>query len=333
MSDMHPTITLPVESRDKIPANIAAAMDGAMEIASQSPMGRAILQAAQDGGLRIVYKPELCDQLQAGAGLDYRNNTIFFGDIFEDPLIFAITLCHEARHFNQLQSGEKIDSTYTPSSMLKMMMASEADARAYQIQVGLELAFLKDAKGDYRYPETLNELFVTLKEIPAIADLFDKAIENPKMLADGSLMKECFEGFYASGWLRRTYEDHIFSTISYFHEALGSEKFHTKTMDSAQILTGLHNPDYPYLKDNFSSDLLDRPFYTAIDEETAENVRKIRLMRSELTGRPENGSGWSFPNTYKMVQGDPYTPPNAVLNETPKPPTSKPKPPSKGFGF
>ncbi len=248
--------------------------------------------------------------------------------------MMAITLCHEARHFNQLKSGLLINSTYTPASMLKMALASEADARAHQIQVGLELALLKDDKGGDRFESVLNELYVTLKEIPGIADIFDSAVEDPRKLGNGRLMKECFDGFYASGWLRVTYEDVTFAQISFFPESLGSERYHSKTMNSAEIIDKLHNPLYPYLKDNFPADLLDKPYYTAVDPETMDEMRRLRQQRFELTGQTPGKEGWSFSDTYMMEQADPRQPPTAILNLPPPPPPagpsvspSMPKPP------
>lgn len=284
-----------------------------MDIASQSPSGASILRRAQDGGLRVVYRPDLCEQLQAGAGFDHRNNTIFFGDVFDDPLIMAITLCHEARHSIQHSGGVAVGSGYAPASMLKMALACEADTRAHQIQVGMELAFLKDGQGQELYPEALNELFVTLKEIPGIDDLFDRAIADPSMLSDGRLMRECFEGFYTSAFLRQAYEQVVLGNISWFPKAFESAAHYTREMTSETLVERLTDPDRPYLK-SLPPDLLDRPFFAAVAPETKETMRRLKLQRGEILGRPENGPGWRFDHVYKIHQPDTFTPPAAVLD-------------------
>lgn len=297
-----------------------------MDIASQSASGRAILQRAADGGLRLTYRPELCEKMQAGAGLDPRDNTVFFGDVFDDPLILAITLCHEARHFNQHRAGVVVNSTFAPASMLKMALACEADTRAHQIQVGMELAFLKGKDGQELYPEALNELFVTLKEIPAIDDLFDRAIADPAMLADGRLMRECFEGFYAAAWLRQTYEQVVLGNISWFPKAFESAAHYTRDMTSGELLEKLTDPDRPYLK-ACPPDIFDQPFFAAVTPETKKTMRKLRLQRGEILGRPEKGPGWRFDHVYASVQPDHFTPPEAVLDDGPGgplPPLSAP---------
>lgn len=190
-------------------------IEAALLILSQSDTGRYLLQTAKDADYLIVANPPTV----GGAGRDHESDAQASAD-FEnrlinlkcdaDPLTLAFRIAHELAHVTQFAAGLTLDICGPhPASALRQLLAQEADARAYEMKVAIDLATVKAGSPADRlvFPEALDIA------AESIGNSFGKNLVErirPK-LQDGTLKPEnamlaTFKGFYNSISLRAHYE-------------------------------------------------------------------------------------------------------------------------------
>ncbi len=313
-------VFMKLQNEADVPLEMMLGLEEAFRAIADSPTAKKILEKAVSDGVELVYDPALGRDLMAAAGYNPLKNTIFFSDFTDDPLLLATTLVHEARHADQIRSGGlKIDSSYTPASMLKMALAVEADVRAYELKVAFELAVLNDKNGEPRWPDSLDAVLFKLRELPGIEKIVARGVDHPQTLENGQLMAECFKEFYNSAWLREAYEDHMLLMIQSFPAAMTDEKMHTKEASSAEIMKSLINPDAPYVRDNLKEVDLDDDHHASVRPQSVLKLDFLKAVRGQHTNYRKE-PGWAFKGTYEA---------DGPMNDPSRPPGIKrPKPPS-----
>lgn len=197
-------------------------IETALLILSQSETGRTLLQAAKDADYLIIANPAVV----GGAGAEHENDARASADALNrfinlrcnaEPLALAFRIAHELAHVTQFNQGLELDILGPhPVSALRQLLAMEADARAFEMKVAIDLATVKAGEPANRmvFPDALDVA------AESIGNSFGKAIVErirPK-LEDGTLKPETamlatFRSFYQSISLRAHYEATILNGL------------------------------------------------------------------------------------------------------------------------
>lgn len=244
----HPAVELDLGDTPDARENLNL-VETALLILSQSKTGRELLQAAKDADYLIVVNPPVVGgagqehEGEAQGSADYESRLINLR-CNAGPLALAFRLAHELAHVTQFEAGLKLSiSGPHPVSALRQLLAQEADARAWEMRVAVELSAPLQGEPANRlvFPEALDAA------AESIGNSFGKDIVErirPKV-QDGTLkienaMLATFKAFYNSISLRAHYEATIVHGLqSKAPEVLQDPENFRQWRDAADIITRL----------------------------------------------------------------------------------------------
>jgi hypothetical protein len=190
-------------------------VETALLILSQSRTGRDLLQAAKKDDYLIVVNPAVV----GGAGAEHEADAQASADVESrlinlrcnaDPLTLAMRIAHELAHVTQAQSGLMLGVTRDhPVSAIRQLLAQEADARAYEMKVAIELAAPSkdEPAGRITFPEALDAAAESVGNSfgrRIVEKIRDRVMEGT-FKAENAMLA-IFSAFYSSPSLRAHYE-------------------------------------------------------------------------------------------------------------------------------
>ena len=296
-----PVIRLSIANAQMMPPVFRQMLEEAFVILSESLTARPFLEKARDEGVPVFY----------GRGMPFEGvynpekKVLVLGDQVEEAAGLAMTLCHELRHFSQItESGIVISPEYTPMTMLKMTLASEADARAHELQLAFEMSAKKTPVGKEVYPGVLDLTIQRLIELPDIRQIIADGQAHPEKVMNGRLMADAFNAFYPSVRLRYTTEDHLLMTMQSVPEMVESRAQFGKILSSAQILEATAKGAKPYISEHLKGIDLDDCAHASVFEKTAFQLEFMKAARDSRLGAKEE-PGWKPEFLYGAARGNP----------------------------
>lgn len=198
-----------------------AEIKAALLILSQSPAARKLATLAVEAGYSIVVDPPViggagaAHEAEAMGAADHVNKRINLRS-GAAPESLALVLAHELAHIGQIVTGGlDIDIRHAaPGRSLAQLLAMEADARAREMQIALELAFAaKDDPAErLLFPHILD---IAVRDIGTamIGPLMAKALPRLPEIGPEKIMAGVFKSFYGSPSMRAHYEATILETL------------------------------------------------------------------------------------------------------------------------
>ncbi len=286
----------------------------AIFILSQSATGRRLMGTAIAADYGIVFMDDADKNLRGY--VDTEQKLVFLART-EDPRLLALTLGHELAHVSQaVNSNIKINVIRDhPLDALKKFMAIEADARAYEIKIAIELEFSAAANA-IRF-DGLLDMAARKTQIGALPALADKIRPQlPDGIAHDKIMAACFRAFYYDVDLRATYESKVLSRIEQTSDtAMPDRTAYSRRTGDDELMRKLDGHDVLYIgKNRPHTDIAD-PRLKAVSPYTAARLEDLRDLR---TAAGFDASDWHAPV---------YRPETAPAPQTPAPKPSAPKGP------
>jgi len=270
----------------------------AIFILSQSATGRRLMQTAIAADYGVVFVEDPDKNLRGY--VDWEQKIVFLAKE-SDPRLLALTLGHELAHVSQhVNGGADINVIKDhPLSALKKFLAIEADARAYEIMIALELEYPAPSEDKNRI------CFEGMAQIAAIKtdiEVMPKLVASiAPRLAEGSLAKDramaaCFRAFYYDIALRATYENRLMTRIEGLDKTIitATESF-AQNLDSAAFIARLDGHDVAYMLKNADVTNIDDPQLAAVCARTAERLRNIQSLRAQNDNTPDADANWKAP--------------------------------------
>lgn len=278
-------------------AGFESTLEEALFILTQSPTGRRLIEGAMAAGVGIVIGGET-DEKTRGY-VDWPERLAYLGRE-RDPRLLALTLGHELAHVSQYANGglalNVIDDH--PLHALKKFLAIEADARAHEMLIAVELEqpAAKENPARVRF-EGMAQLAAAKTDIAALPRLLESAL--PRLqggdLPPARFMAACFRAFYYDLDLRATYENILMTRIEALDAAtLHSAKSFTRQTDSADFAARLDGHCIAYLSANRDATDIGDPRLAAVSEKTAARLAALHARRS-AAGRDEDPAAWKAP--------------------------------------
>lgn len=271
----------------------------ALFILAQSATGRRLMQSAMAGDVGIVFMDDAETQNGTRGYVDWEQRIVFLAKE-PDPRLLALTLGHELAHVSQFANGGVTLNVIKdhPLHALKKFLAIEADARAYEIKIALELEYPAPAENAARIKfDGMAQRAAEKTEIATLPALVASAAPR---LYDGSLddariMAACFRAFYYDINLRATYENILMTRIEKLDGAIvrDAQSF-TRETDSAGFIARLDGHDTPYmLKNRDVTDITDARL-AAVSAQTLARLGRLADMRADA-GVAMDASAWRAP--------------------------------------
>lgn len=286
----------------------------AIFILSQSATGRRLMQTAMAADYGIVFMDDVDKNLRGY--VDTEQKLVFLART-EDPRRLALTLGHELAHVSQaVNSDIKINVIRDhPLDALKKFMAIEADARAYEIKIAIELEFPAAANA-VRF-DGLLDLAAHKTDIAALPALADKIRPQlPEGIAHDKIMAACFRAFYYDINLRATYEGKVMARIEETSNAAMPDKTaYSRRIGDDELMQRLDGHDVLYIDKNRPHTDIADPRLKAVSSYTAARLEDLRDLR---TAAGFDASDWHAPI---------YRAEAAPAPKTPAPKPSAPKGP------
>jgi len=271
----------------------------ALFILAQSATGRRLMQNAIAADVGIVFLDENESDGATRGYVDWEQKIVFLARE-PDPRLLALTLGHELAHVSQFANGGVLLNVIEdhPLHALKKFLAIEADARAYEIKIALELEYPAPAEGNTRIRfGGMAQLAAHKTEISTLPDLAARIAPrlHDGSLSDDRIMAACFRAFYYDINLRATYENILMTRIEKLDDSIlrAPQSFGRET-DSAAFLARLDGHDTPYmLKNREVTDIAD-PRLAAVSEKTLARVQHLAALRKEA-GIAVDDAPWRAP--------------------------------------
>lgn len=254
-----------------------ATLKQAVQILSQSPTGRHLLEQMTKEGYQIIFDDRRTASLGAAGLCDPTDKMIILSSGCDAENV-ALILGHEAAHALQDAQREMLPTTaLKPEEAVKLSFAIEADAYAHQVQIALELAHgdPKDPKNNVVYPGPLRYMRHHFGDLVKAAEA---VMACPKALENGAVMAAAFQGFYDNYPLRSYYEDAHLGWVNMFANEVfeqaaeqGKQPF-SKTVSSKWIKENLHHNGKPYLKNHCPNLDFNEARYSGLTPDTIQKV-------------------------------------------------------------
>lgn len=271
----------------------------ALFILAQSATGRRLMQNAIAADVGIVFLDENESDGATRGYVDWEQKIVFLARE-TDPRLLALTLGHELAHVSQFANGGVLLNVIEdhPLHALKKFLAIEADARAYEIKIALELEYPAPAEGNTRIRfDGMAQLAAHKTEISTLPDLAARIAPrlHDGSLSDDRIMAACFRAFYYDINLRATYENILMTRIEKLDDGiLRAPQSFARETDSAAFLARLDGHDTPYmLKNREVTDIAD-PRLAAVSEKTLARVQHLAALR-KATGAAVDDAQWRAP--------------------------------------
>lgn len=271
----------------------------ALFILAQSATGRRLMQNALAADVGIVFLDENESNGATRGYVDWEQKIVFLARE-PDPRLLALTLGHELAHVSQFANGGVLLNVIEdhPLHALKKFLAIEADARAYEIKIALELEYPAPAEGNTRIRfDGMAQLAAHKTEISSLPDLAARIAPrlHDGSLSDDRIMAACFRAFYYDINLRATYENILMTRIEKLDDGiLRAPQSFARETDSAAFLARLDGHDTPYmLKNREVTDIAD-PRLAAVSEKTLARVQHLAALR-KAAGAAVDDAQWHAP--------------------------------------
>lgn len=279
-------------------AGFETTAEEAIFILSQSAAGRRLMQTAIAADYGVVFIDDPDKNLRGY--VDWEQKLVFLAKQ-SDPRLLALTLGHELAHVSQhVNGGADINVIKDhPLHALKKFLAIEADARAYEIRIALELEYpAKDEDPARIRFSGIAQMAAQKVDIAVMPKLLDSIVPR---LGDGSLtpdraMAACFRAFYYDTALRATYENRIMTRIEGLDPALlaAPDSFARRT-DSRAFMAALDGHDIPYLQKNGDITQIDDPQLAAVCARTAARLQQLQQLRPVNDNSAAEAALWRAP--------------------------------------
>ncbi len=247
-------------------------LEAAISLISQSPYARKIAQAAIDADYVVVIEdtpkgetPEEFRTRERGS-VDHPQKIIFIRKE-NDVETLALTLFHELAHVSQrVTCGIEVSGLEDrPLTLLKKLLMMEADARAQELALAIELRS--------KYP-TLLEKAAAKAESFAVDDLVLKI--NQCSITTEAAMMERYNIYFSTAPLRLAREEAVLSML----ERLGRDQLQdpalfSKTVSDSDLVAAFATHGAPYLQ-NHDSDLA-----SAVSTDNFDRFQRLWAIRAE----------------------------------------------------
>jgi hypothetical protein len=286
-------------------------IEAALLVLSQSPTGAALMQRGIDADYHIHLDPPVIggagaeSEADANGSADHENKRINLRAV-DDPYALALTIGHELAHVDQFVTGGldiHIREDH-PVTALKKLLAMEADARAQEMLIAIELAHgRKDDPADrLRFPQMI-EKATSGMGIALIAKLMETAAPRlPDDIAVDKVMAGVFKGFYTAPGLRRHYENTILHTLekqsaqdlqdpANFQGTITAEDLMAR-IDAALEKRAAATGAVPYLQKNAAGYIdIESPALLSLSQATQDRLDKLAARRHENPAT-QNDAPW-----------------------------------------
>lgn len=275
------SIRLPLEDgRSQHSPEDEKALEEAFVILSQSRTGRWLLDIAREDKYTVIFQEpsekDSSGDVHVVAGMNGRHKRLIIQH-YQDPAHLVVLLTHELAHVAQKRSDAfgPDDDAFLLDAAVRRVFASEADARAHEVQVALELRY-----GDPRGPEDqwrtdgVFEKVLTEEPIAALVGQYT-AGEHGENLDNGMTMAVCFEMFYSQRELRRHYAESVaekFETKAAEMGTLFNFLSYRNDLPPAKLAASILHRSKPYLVDNLPDLDLGDAHHSGVPEETAQRI-------------------------------------------------------------
>ncbi|MFN7114988.1 MAG: DUF6782 family putative metallopeptidase [Alphaproteobacteria bacterium] len=297
-------------------AGFESTAEEAIFILSQSATGRRLMQTAIAADYGVVFIDDPDKNLRGY--VDWDQKLVFLSKQI-DPRLLALTMGHELAHVSQrVNGGADINVIKDhPRHALKKFLALEADARAYEIIIALELEYpaAGEDKNRIRF-DSITQHAAAKVDIDVMPKLLAGIVPR---LADGSLppdraMAACFRAFYYDIALRATYENKVMSRIEQLDAAIiaAPENF-TRLTDSTDFMTRLDGHDTVYLRKHPDVTHIDDPQLAAVCERTAARLQALQAQRG-ANDNAAAAAAWKVPVYAAPAAAAPASAPRRKLN-------------------
>lgn len=254
-------------------------LEAAISLLSKSEVGRHIAQDAIAKDYVIVVEdapanetPEQYKTRERGS-VDHEQKIIFIRKE-NDVASLALTLLHELAHVRQHVSANlKADFEDQPATIIRKLVAMEADARAVEIAFAISL---------YKTNPELLDKIAERGETHGVATLAEKLKARDDISCEDA-MAERFLLYYHAIASRERREIAALSAIARAGtDAIRDEKLFTRETDIACIARMVQDVScIPYLERQVANGTLANPFYSAVAEESFADMAKIQKYRRE----------------------------------------------------
>lgn len=254
----------------------------AVFILSQSETARRLMQTAIESDYGVVFMNDPDPNLRGY--VDNSQRLIFLART-DDPRRLALTLGHELAHVSQkVHSGIEINIIRDhPIDALKTFIAIEADARAYEIKIAIELEFQTAADKDAPRFAGMLDLAAAKTDIAALPALCEKIRPQlPDDIAHDKVMAACFRAFYYDTALRAVYESKVMTRIEQTAEtSMPQEKSFQRRIGNDELIRRLDAHDVAYLAKNHPHTDIGDPRLAAVSEYTAARLIDLQELRTK----------------------------------------------------
>ena len=298
-------------------------INAAILILSQSPAARQLAVAALNAGYAIFVDPPVmggagaAHEAEAMGAADHVNKRIHLRS-GAAPQSLALVLAHELAHISQIVNGGlDLDIRHShPAHSIKQLLAMEADARAREMQVAIELSYAaKDDPAErLLFPDMVA---IATRDIGTamIGGLMERAAPRlPHDIGVDKIMAGVFKSFYGSPSMRAHYEATILEALNRTEDAdLKNPALFTGSMTTAALVSRLDGhltpayiaPQAPHYID------LDSSIFNSVSPETRDKIAALGAARGE-------NHDWHLP-VYGVIPAasKPLTNPSAAPRRAP----------------
>ena len=251
-------------------------LEQAIFILSQSDTARYFGQAVIDHDY-VVLVEDKKDMKRGETGATDHDQKIIFLTKNDDAQALAIVLSHEFCHVSQrINGGIFMDLRGDhPHHSLKKFMMQEADARAHEIGIAIELepAF-----------NGIIQMTVDKSNNPILEKLVEKAGADIAAKRD-AVMAGCFKSVFLHMPIRNDYEGNLLQRIA----SLGADVLsdaqnlsHTETAGTLMVAFNKHGAAYLDKHSAYIADSL--PPVTAVTQQSYTSLRQIEQLRDAPFG-------------------------------------------------
>lgn len=254
-----------------------AQAEEAIFILSQSATGRRLMQSAMAADYGIVFMDDPDKNLRGY--VDNEQRLVFLAPA-SDVRQLALTLGHELAHVSQTVNGGISINVIKdhPLDALKKFMAIEADARAYEIKIALELEYAANPAA--RFAQML-DIAAEKSDIAALPALVEKIRPQlPDAPAADKIMAACFRAFYYDTALRATYENKVLARIEQTAaHAMPDKDSYSRRISDDDLMRRLDAHDIAYLDKNRPHTDIADPRLRAVCPQSAARLQQLQDMR------------------------------------------------------
>lgn len=249
----------------------------AIFILSQSATGRRLMQTAIAADYGIVFMNDPDKNLRGY--VDNEQRLVFLAPA-DDVRKLALTLGHELAHVSQTVNGGISINVIKdhPLDALKKFIAIEADARAYEITIALELEYPQNPAAAFAHMLDIAAQKSDIATLPALVDKIRPSL--PAAPAADKIMAACFRAFYYDSALRATYEGKVLTRLEHTADtAMADANAYTRRTADDELMQKLDAHDIAYLAKNKPHTDISDPRLRAVCPRSAARLQDLQEKR------------------------------------------------------